>query len=113
MPFFRWDEMEQKSIAKPSQSMGSLIVGDHITLNRSVSKPGKVAEPHFHGCEQLLNVVSGQANFRVGDEEKVVKAGDIVHIPIGTEHAYQTIGDEDFVYLSFKNISEDWPPASD
>ena len=91
MPFYRWDEMEQKSIAKASQSRGSIIVGDHVTLNRSVSQPGKVAHPHFHGCEQLLNVVQGQAKFRVGDEERIVGEGDIVHIPVGTEHEYLSL----------------------
>ncbi|NKB49034.1 MAG: cupin domain-containing protein [Alphaproteobacteria bacterium] len=112
MPFFRWDDMDQKNLAKPSDSKGSIIIGDHVTLNRSVSQPGRVARPHFHGCEQMLNVVQGSAKFRVGDEEKIITAGDIVHIPVGTEHEFTTLGDEEFVYLSFKNISEDWPPAT-
>lgn len=111
MPFYRWDEMERKNLAKPSDSEGSIIIGDHITLNRSVSQPGQVARPHFHGCEQLLNVVQGRAKFRVDDEEKIVSAGDIIHIPVGAVHEFTNIGDEEFVYLSSKNISEDWPPS--
>lgn len=112
MPFYRWDEMDRKNIAAPSESEGSIIIGDHITLNRSVSQPGKVAHPHFHGCEQILNVVQGTARFRVDDEEKVVTAGDVIHIPVGSEHAFTNLGEDEFIYLSFKNISEDWPPAS-
>ncbi|MGI9379554.1 MAG: cupin domain-containing protein [Methyloligellaceae bacterium] len=112
MPFFRWDEMSRKNLAAPSDSEGSIIIGDHVTLNRSVSQPGKVARPHFHGCEQLINVVAGSAWFRVGDDAKDVTAGDIIHIPVGVEHEFKNTGDGEFIYLSFKNKSEDWPPPS-
>ena len=112
MPFYRWDEMTRKNLAKPSESEGSIIIGEHITLNRSVNQPGKAAHPHTHGCEQLLNVVSGRAVFRVGDEEKEVTAGDVVHIPPETLHGFKNVGDEEFIYLSFKNITDDWPPET-
>ena len=111
MPFYRWDDMERAKIANPSDSTGSIIIGEHVTLNRSVSKPGKIARPHAHGCEQMLHVVQGKAHFRVGSEERTVGVGDVVHIPLGTEHEMRNVGDEDFVYLSFKNISDDWPPG--
>ncbi|MFL2781728.1 MAG: cupin domain-containing protein [Rhodospirillales bacterium] len=110
MPFYQWDKMERKNIAKPSESEGSIIIGENITLNRSVSQPGKVAKPHFHGCEQILNVMQGTAQFRVGVEEKKVSEGDVIHIPVGVEHEFINIGEEEFIYLSFKNKSEDWPP---
>ena len=66
MPFYRWDEMKRKNLAKPSDSEGSIIIGEHVTLNRSVSRPGKLARPHTHDCEQIINVVEGTAWFRVG-----------------------------------------------
>lgn len=110
MAFSRWDEMKRARIAKPSDSEGSLIVGEHVTLNRSVSQPGKIARPHTHGCEQLINVVQGTAWFRVGNEERTVTAGDVIHIPVGTEHEFKNTGAGEFIYLSFKNKSEDWPP---
>lgn len=110
MPFYNWDRMEKKRLAQPSESEGSIVVGDVLTLNRSISKPGKLARPHSHLCEQLIQVVEGSAWFRVGDEEKTVTAGDIVHIPPGTIHEFKNNSDSDFVYLSFKNKSADWPP---
>lgn len=112
MPFYRWEEMRQKNLASPSDSEGSIIIGEHLTLNRSVSQPGKLARPHAHGCEQMINVVQGEAWFRVGDEEKNVAAGDVIHIPAGTEHEFRNMGGGEFIYLSFKNKSEDWPPPS-
>ena len=112
MPFYRWEEMTRGRIAKPSDSEGSIIIGDLLTLNRSVSQPGKIARPHRHGCEQIIHVVQGTAWFRVGTEEKTVTVGDVVHIPLGTEHEFKNTGAGEFIYLSFKNKSEDWPPRS-
>lgn len=110
MPFHCWDEMERRKLAAPSDSTGSIIVGEHVTINRSVNAPGRIVRPHTHGCEQMLHVVQGRAWFRVGEEERTVGAGEVVHIPEGTEHEMRNTGDEDFIYLSFKNISADWPP---
>ena len=112
MPFYKWSDMSRKNLAKPSDSEGSIIVGEHITLNRSVSQPGKVARPHSHGCEQMISVVQGTAWFRVGEDERTVSRGDIIHIPVGTEHEFRNLGDDEFIYISFKNISADWPPPS-
>ena len=70
----------------------------------------KETRPHTHGCEQMIHILEGEAWFRVGDEEKNVRAGDIVHIPLGVEHEQKNAGGGRFVYLSFKNRSEDWPP---
>jgi len=102
--------MTRQNLGKPSDSEGSIVIGDHVTLNRSVAAPGKLARPHSHGCEQMINVVQGMAWFRVGDEEKEVAAGDVIHIPKGAVHEFRNTGDVEFVYLSFKNKSEDWPP---
>ena len=112
MPFYKWSELSRKNLAKPSDSEGSIIVGEHITLNQSVSQPGKVARPHTHGCEQMISVIQGTAWFRVGKEESTVTPGDIIHIPVGTEHEFKNWGDEEFIYMSFKNISADWPPTT-
>ena len=73
-------------------------------------RPGKLARPHSHGCEQMINVVQGTAWFRVGDEEKNVGAGDVIHIPKGAIHEFRDTGDGEFIYLSFKNRSDGWPP---
>jgi quercetin dioxygenase-like cupin family protein len=110
MPFYNWNEMTKKNLVAATDSVASIIIGENITLNRSVNQPGDEARPHTHGCEQLINVVSGTAWFLVGDEEKTVTVGDIVHIPAGMSHGFKNKSDEEFVYLSFKNISEDWPP---
>lgn len=110
MPFYRWDDMKRRNLVATTDSEGSIVLGDFITLTRQVQPPGKVTRPHAHGCEQLIHIASGKGWFRVGDEAKNVQAGEIVHIPVGVEHELRNVGDEALVYLSFKNRSEDWPP---
>ena len=112
MPFYNWNDMKRKNLAAPSESEGSIIIGNFVTLNRSVSAPGKIARPHTHGCEQLIQIMEGEALFLVDGEEHTVTAGDLIHVPIGAEHGFKNTGDREFVYLSFKNKSEDWPPAT-
>ena len=40
----------------------------------------------------------------------ILGAGEVVHIPLGVEHELKNPGADVLVYLSFKNLSEDWPP---
>ena len=50
---------------------------------------------HKHpNCEELLYVISGSCEKIVGDKKVIMKAGDIVRIPIGVPHQAITIGNE-------------------
>ncbi len=110
MPFYGWDDMKRRNLVKTTDSEGSLILGEFTTVTRQVQGPGKATRPHIHGCEQMIQIVEGEGWFRVGDEEKTVHAGEMVHIPEGTPHEQRNAGAGRFVCLSFKNRSEDWPP---
>ena len=110
MPFYRWADMKRRNLVKTTDSEGSLILGVLTTVTRQVQPPDKETRPHKHGCEQMIQILEGKAWFRVGDEEKFVRAGDVIHIPMGTLHEQRNVGEKTLVYLSFKNRSEDWPP---
>ncbi|HBK80065.1 MAG TPA: hypothetical protein DDZ83_10405 [Nitrospinae bacterium] len=110
MPFYRWADMTRRNLVKTTDSEGNLILGEFTTVTRQVQPPGKATRPHTHGCEQMIHILEGEAQFRVGDEEKTVGAGEVVHIPVGTLHEQRNAGAGTLVYLSFKNRSEDWPP---
>jgi quercetin dioxygenase-like cupin family protein len=49
-------------------------------------EPGAVVEAHSHPHEQVGMVVEGEARFLVGDEERVLKPGDMYRIPGGVTH---------------------------
>jgi quercetin dioxygenase-like cupin family protein len=74
--------------------------GEGATLAWTTLEPGHEPRPHSHEYEQIVYIVSGRARFVVGDEERVVAAGDMLVVPPNVEHWAQTLGDEPVLDLS-------------
>src|ERR1700746_1139778 len=49
-------------------------------------KAGAAAAPHKHPHEQFVWMVKGTMDFRIGDEKRTMKPGDVAVIPGGVEH---------------------------
>ena len=47
---------------------------------------GVHVEPHSHASEQIVWMLKGRMEFRLGSERRVCGPGDVVVIPGGTEH---------------------------
>ena len=47
---------------------------------------GVHVEPHSHANEQIVWMLKGKMEFRLGSEQRVCGPGDVVVIPAGTEH---------------------------
>ena len=47
---------------------------------------GVHVEPHSHANEQIVWMLKGKMEFRLGTEQRVCSQGDVVVIPGGTEH---------------------------
>src|SRR5438445_13827944 len=47
---------------------------------------GAHVEPHSHANEQIVWLLKGKMEFRLGSEQRVCGPGDVVVIPGGTEH---------------------------
>ena len=60
--------------------------GETMTLSLVEMAPNSVVEEHSHPHEQVGMVVDGSAVFRIGDEEKLLIAGDMYLIPGNTKH---------------------------
>src|SRR3954453_17051214 len=58
------------------------------------SQPGNGPSLHRHPYAELFVVESGEATFRVGDDQIVAGAGTIVIAPAGTPHAFTNTGSE-------------------
>lgn len=53
-----------------------------------VLEPGQAHERHAHPeSEEILYFLGGTAVQTIGDEEREMSAGDLVHIPAGVEHS--------------------------
>jgi mannose-6-phosphate isomerase-like protein (cupin superfamily) len=55
--------------------------------------PGQGPALHMHPYAEILIVQEGEATAVVGEEERVVRAGDIVVVPAGQPHAFVNSGD--------------------
>ncbi len=56
--------------------------------------PGDAIPLHRHRIDEVLLYEAGEADVRVGEETFRVRAGDIVIVPAGAEHATRNVGDE-------------------
>jgi len=71
-----------------------------LSLAEATVVPGGATIEHLHcRSEELYLVTAGSGLLRVGEEERVVKAGDCVAIPPGTPHRLRNDGEVDLVVV--------------
>ena len=68
--------------------------GERIKVLLLTLQPGYIGERHKHKCEQISHILKGKAKIRLGEEEQIVSAGDLVHIPENLPHQIETLGEE-------------------
>jgi len=73
--------------------------GEKMMMVLNATLPGYTVPLHSHPHEQIGMVYAGKASLRIGDQEKVVSAGDFYCIPADVPHSDTCIGDEPFVML--------------
>ncbi len=94
MPFYRISEMEAVR-ASVSPATAKTAPGELMKVGFVTYPKGKVSRPHYHpNEEQFLLILEGRQWMIVGDEERVVEPGDLVHIPRNTRHGGVIIDDE-------------------
>ncbi|HEY4281595.1 MAG TPA: cupin domain-containing protein [Chthoniobacterales bacterium] len=80
----------------PFVGMSHEFVGDKQGAPFSMyfvnAPPGRGPVLHYHPYVEVAIVQEGTARITVGDEEREVKAGDVVVIPAGTPHRFINSG---------------------
>ena len=85
-----------------------MVVGDRLHVCRLRFAPHVVTTPHDHPHEQMTIVERGRALFIIGEEERVVGPGTVLHFPSGVWHG-ATMLDEEVVLLDiFTPVREDF-----
>ena len=87
MPFYKVSEMAESRVA--AQPMGRFkgLAGELMKVGVVTYPKGKMSRPHYHpNEEQFLLILEGRQWMIVGDEERVVEPGDLVHISRGAKH---------------------------
>lgn len=62
---------------------------------------------HTNSVEHEQYVLSGRALVKIGDETFEATSGDILLIPAGVAHSYETIGNETYSFLCLIPNGED------
>jgi quercetin dioxygenase-like cupin family protein len=63
-----------------------ILSGDQGLLEWWSIEAGVHVEPHSHANEQIVWMLKGKMEFRLGSEQRVCGPGDVVVISGGTEH---------------------------
>ena len=88
------------------------VCGEGAMLARIVLEQGAVVPEHSHHNEQISYIVEGALRFRVGGEETVVRAGEVLIIPPHVPHSAEAL--ERTVDLDiFTPPRQDWIAGDD
>ena len=88
-----------------------MVWGDRLMVCRLRLAPRVVTAAHTHPHEQITIVVRGRAVFRLGDEQRIVGAGDVIYFAPGILHG-ATMLEEDVELIDiFSPVREDFLPG--
>ena len=73
--------------------------GPNFAMRKFIMEPGGGMPRHLNQVEHEQYVLRGRARVGIGDEVLEVTRDDVVYIPAGVPHWYQTEGDEPFEFL--------------
>ena len=105
-----WDSIPVEQVQEGIQRQ--MIVGKNVMICRFRFAPNLVTPAHDHPHEQMTLIQKGRVLFTIGDEQRIVKAGDVLHFPSGTWHG-ATMLDEEVVLIDvFSPIREDFLTSS-
>lgn len=109
--FFIESESSESFDAMPGVRIDVLsgLTGEKMTMIIATIQSGVNVPAHSHPHEQVGMVVSGGASFRIGDDERIVRANEFYRIPSDVEHEVTAVGDEPFVtYETFYPVRQDF-----
>ena len=88
------------------------ITGDSVTIGRFELKQGGVVPSHSHANEQISMVQSGALLFKIGGQETIVRAGEVIQIPGHVAHEVEVLEDTLAVDV-FCPVRQDWIDKTD
>ena len=85
-----------------------MVVGENMMICRFKFVPFLATPAHRHPHEQMTLVLQGKVKFIVGDEEKIVAAGDVLHFPANSWHGATMLDEEVMLLDIFSPLREDF-----
>ena len=111
--FYRWEDMPRERVSESLERR--LITGDRMMLAHVYLEKGCIVPRHSHENEQLTYILEGALRFWIGEdgeEEVVVRAGEVLVIPSNVVHMAEAIEDTLDVDI-FSPPRQDWIDKTD
>ena len=110
---YRWDDMKAEAMSEKLQRR--FLYGERLMLAQVILKKGCQVPKHQHENEQATYVLAGAMLFKLGangEEERLLKTGEVLMIPSNLPHSAEAI--EDTVSLDvFNPPRQDWIDGDD
>lgn len=104
-----WEDLPVERVAEGIERQ--MVWGDRVMVCRLHFAPRVVTPVHTHPHEQVTLVERGSVLFTIDGEQRVARAGDVLHFPSELPHG-ATMLDEEVVLIDiFSPIREDFLPA--
>lgn len=81
--------------------------GGGVRVYDVVFPPGTATVWHTHSVDQLLIVIAGEGVVATGDEERIVRVGDVIAFPAGERHRHGATAASEMRHLAIMNPGED------
>ena len=101
-----WETVPRERIADGIERQ--MIVGDQLMICRLRFDPFVDTPAHDHPHEQFTIVERGRVRFTIGDQERIAKAGDVLHFPSGCWHGATMLDEEVVLVDIFTPLREDF-----
>lgn len=85
-----------------------MVVGQNVMICRFRFAPFKVTPAHSHRHEQMSLIVQGKVKFILGEQERIVGPGDVLHFPSNFWHGATMLEEEVVLIDIFSPIREDF-----
>ena len=83
------------------QSFRTDIIAWDSTSSVHLTQVETAVESHHHAThDENVWIIRGSGRLTLGDQKMKVKAGEVVHIPRGTRHAFHNLGSNPAVVMS-------------
>lgn len=94
------DDIHGREIKTPgvTRVVKQILVTKRMATHLAIIPPSQSTSEHSHPMsEEIVYVVSGTGNVKVGEETREYKRNHLVFIPEGSPHQYRNTGAEDLV----------------
>ena len=90
MAFYNLERMESRNLAQGVEI--KVLSGEKMMMVFFYVEPGGLIPEHAHPNEQMGMVLEGEIELLIGGERRIVRQGDVYHVPSGVPHTAKVSG---------------------